>query len=197
MAGYGAVVRLLQGMRSLLIAIRFIDEYFSLFAARTIFRYIYFCHYRTTMTSETSENAIFVRLYFAQCYLMQSAQNMKSQRNVSKNITLALCGWFVGDVIAATLVDQNKNEKQRSLISFFCYRSPSCSGNKLDKRSIRLKKEHKMWPPLLSLVSKSKVSSPSRRPIRSWNQNCELFWAVLHHSSRKVSTLALVSLTTI
>ena len=63
------------------------------------------------MTSETSENAIFVRLYFAQCNLMQTAQNMKPQRNVSKNITLALCRWFVSDVIAATLVDQNTNEK--------------------------------------------------------------------------------------
>ena len=37
------------------IAVRLIEEYFSLFAAWTIFRHIYFGHYRTTMTSETSE----------------------------------------------------------------------------------------------------------------------------------------------
>lgn len=41
------------------IAMRFIDEYFSLFAAWSIFRHIYFCGARTTMTSEASENTIF------------------------------------------------------------------------------------------------------------------------------------------
>lgn len=34
-----------------------------------IFRHIFFCHERTTMTSETSENAIFVRFYFTLFYL--------------------------------------------------------------------------------------------------------------------------------
>ena len=52
------------------IAMRFIDEYFSLLAASTIFRHIYFCHERTTMTSEISENTTFVRFYFTLCSLM-------------------------------------------------------------------------------------------------------------------------------
>ena len=43
------------------IAMRFIDEYSSLFAAGTIFDHIYFRNERTTMTSDTSENTIFVR----------------------------------------------------------------------------------------------------------------------------------------
>ena len=34
-----------------------------------IFRHIHFCHERTTMTSETSENTIFVRFYFTLFYL--------------------------------------------------------------------------------------------------------------------------------
>ena len=111
MAGYGDGRSTSSRDALSAVATRFTDGYFSLFAVWTIFRHIYFCHYRTMMTSETSENAIFVRLYFAQCNLMQTAQNMKPQRNVSKNITLALCRWFVSDVIAATLVDQNTNEK--------------------------------------------------------------------------------------
>ena len=37
----------------------------------SIFRHIfYFCHERTTMASETSENTIFVRFYFTRCYVM-------------------------------------------------------------------------------------------------------------------------------
>jgi len=36
----------------------------------SIFRHIYFCHERTTMTSETAENTIFVRFHFTLCYLM-------------------------------------------------------------------------------------------------------------------------------
>ena len=41
-------------------AMRFIANNFSSFAALTILRHIYFYHKRTTMTSETSENTIFV-----------------------------------------------------------------------------------------------------------------------------------------
>ena len=39
----------------------------------SMFRHIYFCHERMTMTSETSENTIFVRFYFTLCYLMLTA----------------------------------------------------------------------------------------------------------------------------
>ena len=52
------------------IAMRCIDDNLSLFAASIRFRHIYFCHERTTMTSETSENTIFFQFYFIQCFLM-------------------------------------------------------------------------------------------------------------------------------
>ena len=59
-------------------AILFMDGFFSLFAAWTIFRHIYFCHERTTtMTSETSENTICVRFYFTLCYLMLTKRDTK------------------------------------------------------------------------------------------------------------------------
>ena len=38
----------------------------------SISRHIYFYHERTTMTSETSENTIFARIYFTLCYLMRT-----------------------------------------------------------------------------------------------------------------------------
>ena len=44
-------------------AMRFIEEYFFLFGAWTIFRHIDFCHKSTIIMSETSENTIFVRFY--------------------------------------------------------------------------------------------------------------------------------------
>ena len=37
---------------------------------------IYFCHERTTMTSEALENTIFVRFYFILCYLMLTLRNI-------------------------------------------------------------------------------------------------------------------------
>ena len=58
------------------IAMRFIDEYFSLFTAWTIFcPFFFFCHERTTITSETSENTIFVRFYFTLYYLMRTGKS--------------------------------------------------------------------------------------------------------------------------
>ena len=58
------------------IAMRFIDEYFSLFTAWKIFRpFFFFCHERTTITSETSENTIFVRFYFTLYYLMRTGKS--------------------------------------------------------------------------------------------------------------------------
>ena len=66
------VDQLLQGMLSL--PLRFIDEYFSLFAASTKFRPVYLGHERTAVTSETSENTIFVRFYVALCHLMLTLQ---------------------------------------------------------------------------------------------------------------------------
>ena len=41
------------------IAMRFVDEYLSLFAAQTIFGHIYFFHEKKRMASDASENAIF------------------------------------------------------------------------------------------------------------------------------------------
>ena len=74
---YGGIWRRpITSLRDALSAIssRFIDEYFSLFAERTgkqfIPLYIYFRHERATMTSETSENSIFVRFYFTLCCLL-------------------------------------------------------------------------------------------------------------------------------
>ena len=68
--GYGEADQLLQVMLSLLLRCEFIDEYFSLFATWTIFFHIDCCHDRTTMTSDASENTIFVRFYFILCYVI-------------------------------------------------------------------------------------------------------------------------------
>jgi len=50
------------------IAARFVDEYFSLFAVRTLFRYIYFCHERMTLTPEKTRFS--VGSNFTLCYVM-------------------------------------------------------------------------------------------------------------------------------
>ena len=56
------------------IAMRFIDEYFSLFAAWTIVHRIYSSREKMMMTSETSENTMLIRLYFTLCYRMLNAK---------------------------------------------------------------------------------------------------------------------------
>ena len=76
------------------IAMRFIDEYFSLFVARTIFRHVYFCHEGTKMTSETSENTIFVRFYFT---LLSNANRERNEagypeRVGNRNCLTSVCG---------------------------------------------------------------------------------------------------------
>ena len=55
------------------IAMRFIDEYFSLFAAWTVFRLIYFRHERT------SEKTIFVRFYFILCFLTLTGEVVRAE----------------------------------------------------------------------------------------------------------------------
>ena len=64
------VDQLLQGMLSLLRDTIYLRV---LLFGCSMFRHIYFCHERTTMTSETSENTIFVRYYFTLCYLILTA----------------------------------------------------------------------------------------------------------------------------
>ena len=83
------------------IAMRFIDEYFSLFAAWTIFRHIYFCHERTAMTSEISENTIFVRFYFTRCYQMLTFVSIgRADWPISKWNALLMSNW---ELLAAKL----------------------------------------------------------------------------------------------
>ena len=63
----------------------------------TISRHIYFCHERTTMTSETSENTIFIRFYFTLCYLMLTLQAryvMLSHPHVIKCNSSVFCEAF-------------------------------------------------------------------------------------------------------
>ena len=70
MAGYGDGRSTSSRDALAAIAMWCIDDNLSLLAASTRFRHIYFCHERTTMTSETSEKTIFVQFYFIQCDLM-------------------------------------------------------------------------------------------------------------------------------
>ena len=72
----------------------------------SIFNHIYFCHERTMMTSQTSEDTIFVRFYFTLCYLMLTAAH---ERDIEQSCIFLLirgrrfnywgwgvgrCGWF-------------------------------------------------------------------------------------------------------
>jgi len=74
----------------------FTDECLSLFAAWTMLCHNYFCHKKTTMTSETSENKVFVQFYFTLFYLMLAKKQFVPKLwshlqgySVSKQIT----GW--------------------------------------------------------------------------------------------------------